>query len=106
MRALNLAVRFACEIATVAAFVWWGWPWIGWLVGLAVVVFWGAFVAPKAAWRLPDPLRLGCELVLFALATVAFAEAGPTAVAVVYAVAAVVTALLVRRWPEPVVTRS
>ncbi len=102
MRALNLAVRFACEVATVVAFVWWGWPWLGWLVGLAVVVFWGAFVGPKAARRLRDPLRLACELVLFALATAAFVAVGQPVIGGVYALAAGGTALLVRRWPEPV----
>jgi len=36
MKALNLAVRFACEVAALVAFVWWGWPFVGWLVAIAV----------------------------------------------------------------------
>lgn len=39
------------------------------------------------------------------VATGAFVAAGQTVVAVVFAVAAVATALLVRRWPEPVTPR-
>ena len=101
MKAAALAVRFACEIALVVGVVWWAWPWIGIVLGAAVIVFWGACVGPKAPRRLPDPLRLVCELVLFAWAAAAYAVVGQPVVATVFAVAAVSTALLVRRWPEP-----
>jgi hypothetical protein len=94
-------VRFACEIAAVVAFVWWGWPVLGIVLGIAVILVWGAWVAPKAKRRLPDPLRLLVELGIFALATVAFAEAGQTAVAVGFAAASVLTAGLSRRFPAP-----
>jgi hypothetical protein len=62
---------------------------------------WGAWVAPKAKRRLPDPLRLLVELAILALATVAFAELGQTALAIVFAVAATTTAGLSRRCPAP-----
>ena len=75
MRMLNLAVRFGCELAALVAFVWWGWPLVGWLVAAAVAVMWGLVVAPKATHRLPDPPRLLVELVIFASAIVAFYEA-------------------------------
>jgi Protein of unknown function (DUF2568) len=103
VKALNLTVRFACELAALAAFVWWGWPFVGWLVALAVAVMWGLVVAPKATHRLPDPPRLLVELVLFASATVAFYSTAGTAVAAVFGVLAVVSACLVRIWPEPIV---
>jgi hypothetical protein len=51
--------------------------------------------------RLRDPLRLVVELVIFGLATVAFAEAGQTVIAVIFAVAAVASAGLSRRYPAP-----
>ncbi|SRR5260221_13510862 len=94
-------VRFACEIAAVVAVVWWGWPALGIVAGVVVIAVWGAWVAPKAKRRLPDPARVLVELVIFALATVAFAEVGQVVVAVVFAVAAVVTAGLSRRVPAP-----
>ena len=97
MRNASLTVRFLCEIAAVVAFVWHGWVLEGILVGAAVVVFWGVFVAPKAPRRLSDPLRLVAELVIFAGATVAYVEVGQTAVAVVFGVLALATAVLVRR---------
>jgi Protein of unknown function (DUF2568) len=96
-----LTLRFLCEIAAVVALVWWGWPWLGIVAGLVVIALWGAFVAPKSARRLADPPRFALELVIFAAATAGYAAVGQTVVAVVFAVAAVVTAALVRRWPEP-----
>jgi hypothetical protein len=102
MRVVNLAVRFGCELAALVAFVWSGWPLVGWLVAAAVAVMWGLVVAPKATHRLPDPPRLLVELVIFASAIVAFYEAGSTAVAAVFGVLAVGSAVLVRVWPEPV----
>jgi Protein of unknown function (DUF2568) len=103
MRALNLIVRFACEIAALVAFVWWGWPFVGWVVAIVVAVMWGLVVAPKATHRLPDPPRLLVELVIFASAIVAFYETAGEAVASVFGVLAVASAVLVRVWPEPVV---
>jgi hypothetical protein len=94
-------VRFACEIAAVVAVVWWGWPVLGIVLGIAVIAVWGAWVAPKAKRRPPDPLRLLVELAIFALATVAFAEVGQTALAIVFAAAATTTASLSRRYPAP-----
>jgi hypothetical protein len=102
VRAANLALRFACEIAAVVGLVWWGWPVVGILLGIGVILYWGAFVAPKASRRQRDPLRLVSELVIFAGATAAYAAVGQLVAGILFAVAAVVTALLVRRWPEPV----
>jgi hypothetical protein len=100
--AVNLAVRFACELAALAALAWWGWPLAGIGAAIVVAVIWGLFVAPRARRRLPDPYRLGVELVIFAFATAGFWVVGRHTVAVVFPVAAVGSALLVRVWPEPV----
>lgn len=102
MKTINLIVRFGCELAALVAFIWWGWPLVGWLVALGVAVMWGLVVAPKATHRLPDPSRLLVELVLFASAIVAFYEAGSQLAAEVFGVLAIVSACLVRVWPEPV----
>jgi len=101
MRTLNLIVRFGCELAALAAFIWWGWPLVGWLVAVAVAVMWGLVVAPRATHRLPDPSRLLVELVIFASAIVAFYEAGSETAAAIFGVLAVGSAVLVRVWPEP-----
>jgi hypothetical protein len=94
-------VRFACEIAAVVAVVWWGWPVLGVLAGAVVIALWGTWVAPKSKRRLSDPARIVLELVIFALAAAAFASVGQTLLAVVFAVAAVATAGLSRRFPAP-----
>jgi hypothetical protein len=94
-------VRFACEIAAIVAFVWWGWPVLGIVAGAVVMVIWGAFVAPKATRRLADPARALLELVIFGAATAAFVSVGQTLVAIVFAVAAAASAGLSRRVPAP-----
>jgi hypothetical protein len=102
VKAANLVLRFACEVAAIVGLVWWGWIWLGVLLGASFVAVWGAWIAPRAKRRLPDPMRLVLELVLFAVAAAAYAAAGNTAIAAVFAVCAVVTAALVRIWPEPI----
>jgi hypothetical protein len=105
VKASNLALRFACELAALVAVGWWGWTVNAVLVvvlPVAVAIVWGAWIAPRARRRLPDPARLAIELVIFAAATACFAAVGQPAVAIIFAAAALVTALLVRKWPEPV----
>jgi hypothetical protein len=101
VKELSLALRFACEIAAIVAVVWWGWPVLGIVLGAIVIGIWAVAVAPKSVRRLPDPFRFVVELVIFGCATAAFVEVGQPVVAVVFAVAAVITASLVRVWPEP-----
>ena len=100
-----LTVRFLTELALLAVLVWAALgaslPLAGRIV-LAVaapvlaMVIWGRWLAPRAAHRLRDPLRLGVELVLFAVAAVALALTGPVLAAVVFAVIAIGVALLLR----------
>jgi hypothetical protein len=94
-------VRFACEIAAVVAVVWWGWPVLGLVAGVVVILLWAVWVAPKSARRLADPARIVLELVIFGTAAAAFASVGQTVLAIVFAVAAAVSAALSRRWPAP-----
>ena len=101
MRSANLLLRFACEIAAVVGLVWWGWPWAGLVLGALAVAFWGTFIGPRSPRRLRDPLRLLCELVIFAGATAAYVAVGEVPLAVVFAALALLTACLVRVWPEP-----
>jgi hypothetical protein len=94
--AVALALRFACELAAVAAVAWWGWPWLGLVAAAVVVGLWGAFVAPKAARRLRDPARLLLELAIFAAATASLVAVGHVVIAIVFAVLAVATAFPAR----------
>ena len=102
LRGVTLTVRFLCELALLAALAFWGFAagdGLGaWLLGLgapvAAAVVWGAFVAPRARWPVPGPVRVAIELALFAVAAAARAAAGQPVAAVVLGVAGLVTSLL------------
>ena len=66
-----------------AAFLYWGFqqaaPWdmvLGLGIPAAVVVLWGAFLAPRSARRLPDATVDGVAVVLFLAAAAALIGAG------------------------------
>jgi hypothetical protein len=60
---------------------------------LVAAVVWGTFVSPKASVKLPELLRLAVELLIFAGATLALADAGEAGLAIAFA--AVVVAHIV-----------
>jgi Protein of unknown function (DUF2568) len=102
LRGVTLALRFLCELAMLAALAWWGFG-VGdgagaWLLGigapLLAAAVWGGFVAPKARWPVPGPVRVAIELVLFAAAAAALAAAGQPLAAAVLGAAGLVTSLL------------
>ena len=102
LRAGNLALKFAVEIAALAAFAYWGASLDGSLLSAvmmvlapaAMIVLWGRFAAPRARRRLARPARIPFELTILLLAAVALLAAGEGAFAVVLAAAVVVNALL------------
>jgi hypothetical protein len=102
LRGVTLAVRFLCELGLLAALAFWGFgagDGVGaWLLGIGAPVLagtvWGAFVAPRARWPVPGPVRVAIELVLFGVAAAALAVAGQPPAAVVLGVAGLVTSLL------------
>ncbi len=101
------AVRFAAELASLAALVTWGVHGVGgalgWVLAIAAptlfVVVWGAFLAPRAPRRLRDPARLVAEVVLFGLAALALVAADLPVLGAIYAVVAVLGIVLVRWGP-------
>jgi hypothetical protein len=106
-RAVVLTVRFGSELAMLAllavvgARAGSGVVWsvlLGVAAPLAAAAVWGVAVAPKARRRLPDPARLVVELVLFAATAAGLVAVGLAVAAVLFVVAAVGSALLVRRY--------
>lgn len=99
---LNLALRFALELAALAALGYWGWAthsgaarfvWtIAVVVGAAAV--WGVFRVPgdggPPVVAVPGWVRLMIEAVFFTGATVALFSAGQVTLGVVFAVIVVV----------------
>jgi hypothetical protein len=104
-RSVLLTVRFLTELALMAVLVWAG---LGASLPLAAriviavaapvlaMTIWGLWIAPRARRRLPDPLRLTIELVLFAVSALALALTGPVVAAVVFAVIAIGVAIGLR----------
>jgi len=79
----NLALRFALELAALAAVAWCGWELGGTtaarlalavLFPLAVAFVWGTFVAPKARVKVSRPVWLAIQIALFVVAAVALAS--------------------------------
>ena len=85
MTMLMLALRFALEMAALIAFGYWGYTAHGGpvmrigfavLAPMTVALFWGTFVAPKAALSLQPWLKQALALVVFALASSTLAARG------------------------------
>jgi hypothetical protein len=98
----NLGVKFLLELAALASLAYWGASVgsgvasvaLAVLLPLAAAVLWGVFAAPNSTRRLPARTRIPFEMSVFALATVALVAAGSVVLAIVFAVTAVVNAVL------------
>ncbi len=106
-KSANLLVRFLLELFALGALGYWGFVsgenvFVKILLGLGApvlaVVVWGLFVSPKAAVPLAMPLRLLPEALVFGSAAAALLATGHPALAVGFAVVAVVNRLLVIAW--------
>ena len=106
-----LAIRFACELAALAALGWWGARASGIVLAIALPVaaatLWGAVVAPRARHRLRDPLRFAAECIVWASAVLALVDGGQAVLAAGFGVVAIGIAIA-SRWYEPdaVATRA
>jgi quinol-cytochrome oxidoreductase complex cytochrome b subunit len=97
-----LAVRFALEIAALVALGYWGFEtgdgvlgvFLGIGAPLVAAVAWGTFVSPKASVKLPEPLRVAVELLIFAAAAGALAHAGRAGLALAFAAVVLVHIVL------------
>jgi hypothetical protein len=108
VRPANLAIKFALELAAIAAFAYWGAVIATGAVAvvlavaapLAMVVVWGAFCGPRAKRRLRPPARIPLELAIFALAVAALAGAGQLVLSAVLAVVVLLNAALLTRFDQ------
>jgi hypothetical protein len=104
MRAVDLALRFALELAALAAFAAWGLhaaagPTRFVLAAAAVLVaaaVWGRWMAPASRHRLADPPRLLVEAAFFAAAGAALAVTGRGVLGAMLTAVAVANAGLLR----------
>jgi hypothetical protein len=99
-----LALRFALELAALAAFATYGLDAVhgparfalAAALVLAAAAVWGRWVAPASRRRLADPARLVVEVVFFAAAGVALAATGRWLLGAALTVVAVANAGLLR----------
>ena len=108
MGMIVLTIRFACELAALAALGWYGYREAG--IALAIVLpaaagaLWGAWVAPRAKHRLRDPLRFAVESIVWAGAIASLVGVGRVELAIGFGVLAFATALGARRYEPAAVT--
>ncbi len=93
------AVRFGLELCLLGAVVYWALELdvgtavcvaLAFLSPVAIGVFWGLYIAPKARYPLPRPLWVALQLVLFGLVGGALATVGQAWLGGAFVVAAVV----------------
>jgi uncharacterized protein DUF2568 len=104
MRPVNLALRFALELAALAAFATWGLhtaagPARFALAAAAVLVaaaVWGRWMAPASRHQLADPARLLVEAAFFTAAGAALAVTGRGVLGAALTAVAVANAALLR----------
>jgi hypothetical protein len=101
VKAANLALRFALELAALAALAYWGWG-MSWVLAIAApaawIALWATFGSPKARVTLSKPRRIVFEGLVFGAAAVALGAAEQPVLGVILFVAwaanrAVLTAL-------------
>ena len=106
-KVVNLALRFGLELCALAAFAYWGFKTgnstaisilFGIAAPLAMIVVWGAFVAPKSRVSLSQTLKRILGLAILVLAAIALADAGRSTLSVVFGVASVINAALMAVW--------
>lgn len=103
----NLALLFLLELCMLAALAFWGFHTGSGLIAklalgigapLLVAIFWGVFMAPRAAIKLPTPAHLALYLVIFGGAALALAVAGQPLLAIAFAVLAILSKALTFVW--------
>ena len=100
---INEGLALLLEVIAVFVLAWWGFSVgdnvlvhviLGFGAPLAAMALWGMFAAPKAKIKAPLPVVLLVKAVVFGAAALAFYGLGQTAVAIVFAVVAILNTAL------------
>ena len=108
VKAVNAAVRFALEMCTLAAFVWWGFATEdgpkallrGFGVALISVAAWGTFGAPNAPLRASPGFRRALLAVIYGWAVAALWMIDQRVLGVLLAVVALVNTSLLAAYGQ------
>jgi hypothetical protein len=107
--AANLGLRFALELAMLAALAYWGFRTGSSVVADVVLglgapalaaLVWGVWAAPRSPRRLHGGALLALQSSVFAVAAVALAAAGRTGLAIVFAVVVAANTVVLRLFGE------
>jgi uncharacterized membrane protein len=100
---INLGLSFLLELCLLAAFAYWGIHTgqnlaakilLGIGAPLLAAIFWGLFMAPRATYRVRNPLYLVIKAILFGLAVIALAVSDSPILAWVLGMALVINIVL------------
>ncbi len=109
LKTINLALAFLLELCMLAALGYWGFTLdqglavrVGAGLGVPILaaVIWGMWMAPRASSRLPEPLHLIVELIIFGLAIAALYAAGRPRLALVFGLVYVLNVVLRYIWGQ------
>jgi hypothetical protein len=109
LKNINLALAFLLELCMLAALGYWGFTVnqsmairVGAGLGVPVLaaVVWGVWMAPRAAYPLPQPWHLIVELIIFGLAIAALYAAGRPRLALAFGVVYVLNVVLRYIWGQ------
>jgi hypothetical protein len=108
VRAANLGLKFALELAALAALVYWALDVAGGIgavllaiaAPLAWMTLWGLFAAPRAERRLPTPARVPFELAMLGLGAAALAAAGLAGLAIAFFAVVLLNTVLLRAFGD------
>src|SRR5688572_23753388 len=101
------AITFFLELAMLRALGYWGWHMGDAFLSKIVLVIstpssaaiiWGAFMSPKAKWRLKGLAYLALKSVLFGWAALSLYAAGQPTLAIIFVVIAVINQILLFVW--------
>lgn len=100
---VNEGLAFLLEMAAFAALAWWGFTTGGNMLAnivlgigapVAAMVLWGMFAAPKAKFKVALPFVMLVKALVFGAAALAFHGVGHPALAIAFAVVALVNTVL------------
>ena len=98
-----LGLFFVMELCALGAFSYWGFHMNkGWFMNsilgigapILVAIFWGTFIAPKATFVVPIPVRLLLQIIVFAFASAALVAVGKSKLAIIFALIVLIEMIL------------
>ncbi|MGG2093356.1 YrdB family protein [Bacillus sp. S13(2024)] len=109
IKSVNLAIRFLLELCAIASLGYWGFQvgesaYTKFVFGigspLLLAILWGAFIAPKASLKLPEPYRFILELIIFGAASFALYFVDKPILAIILGMVFIINRILLIIWKQ------